>query len=125
MRCLLLARGHSTTEFQCPLSGVKRTSRGRTPMSAFDPKRTFCPGICCRAKRDHQYISKQPIDHFFRQCALKDVFRVLRPPDETPLANGHFDARRYSFHNCDCYLLRLTWCGGAMSQCRAPKQLVR
>src|SRR5262249_15732680 len=60
----------------------------------------------------------------FRQRALKCVFRVLRPPDETPLANGHFDARRYSFHNCDYYLLRLTWCGGAMSQSRSPKQLV-
>src|SRR6516165_9541216 len=77
------------------------------------------------SKSDRQDISERPIGHFFRQRALKRVFRVLRPPDETPSANGHFDARRYSFHNCDCYLLRLTWCGGAMSQCRAPKQLVR
>src|SRR6516164_559459 len=70
-------------------------------------------------------ISEQPLGDFFRQRALKLAFGVLRPPDETPLANGHFDARRYSFHNCDCYLLRLTWCDGAMSQCRAPKQQVR
>ena len=33
--------GHSTTEFQCPLSGVKRTWGRRASMSAFDPKRTF------------------------------------------------------------------------------------
>src|SRR5262249_11354630 len=38
---LLLAQsGHSPTEFQCPLLGVKRTSRGQALMSAFDPKRT-------------------------------------------------------------------------------------
>jgi hypothetical protein len=29
----------STTEFRCPLLGVKRTSRGRKAMSANDPKR--------------------------------------------------------------------------------------
>ena len=35
---LLLAQsGHSATEFQCPLLGVKRTSSRRRPMSAFDP----------------------------------------------------------------------------------------
>src|SRR5262249_55307721 len=40
-KCPLLAQsGHSVTEFQCPLLGVKRTSRGHAPMSAFDPKRT-------------------------------------------------------------------------------------
>src|SRR5215831_7558874 len=99
-------------------------------MSAFGGKADItwtCADVCFwpKAKGDRQYISEQPFDHFFRQRALKHVFRVLRPPDETPLANGHFDARRYSFHNCDCYLLRLTWCAGAMSQCRAPKQLVR
>ena len=30
--CLLMAQsGHSTTEFRCPLSGVKRTLIGRAP----------------------------------------------------------------------------------------------
>src|SRR5262249_11846215 len=33
--------GHLAAEFQCPLLGVKRTSYGRAPMSAFDPKRTL------------------------------------------------------------------------------------
>ena len=28
------------TEFQCPLLGVKRTSTGADPTSAFDPNRT-------------------------------------------------------------------------------------
>jgi hypothetical protein len=32
--------GHFSIEFQCPLLGVKRTSTGGNPMSAFDPKRT-------------------------------------------------------------------------------------
>ena len=32
--------GHSANEFRCPLLGAKRTLRGRTRMSAFDPKRT-------------------------------------------------------------------------------------
>ena len=48
---LLLAQsGHSTVEFRCPLLGVKQTLRGRTPMSASDPKRTFGPEDCCHAK---------------------------------------------------------------------------
>jgi putative DNA primase/helicase len=33
--------GHFTTEFQCPLLGVKRTLVGDAAVSAFDPKRTF------------------------------------------------------------------------------------
>jgi putative ABC transport system substrate-binding protein len=41
--------GHSQIEDQCPQSGVKRTSRGRTPMSAFDPKRTSAAQNCCCA----------------------------------------------------------------------------
>src|SRR6516225_9263022 len=40
-KCPLLAQsGHSTTEFQCPLLGVKRTFSRSAVMSAFDPKRT-------------------------------------------------------------------------------------
>jgi hypothetical protein len=34
----------------CPLLGVERTSRFQSVMSAFDPKRTFDPENCCRAK---------------------------------------------------------------------------
>jgi hypothetical protein len=33
--------GHSAVAVQCPLLGVKRTSMGGNPMSAFDPKRTL------------------------------------------------------------------------------------
>jgi hypothetical protein len=33
--------GHPDALNQCPLLGVKRTSRGQALMSAFDPKRTF------------------------------------------------------------------------------------
>ena len=32
---------HPNTHNRCPLLGVKRTSRGRASMSAFDPKRTL------------------------------------------------------------------------------------
>src|SRR5262249_940651 len=40
--CLLLAQsGRPDALNQCPLLGVKRTLRRRTPMSAFDPKRTW------------------------------------------------------------------------------------
>jgi hypothetical protein len=44
LRCmsLILAQsGHSIVGRQCPLLGVKRTSTGGDPMSAFDPKRTL------------------------------------------------------------------------------------
>jgi uncharacterized MAPEG superfamily protein len=37
---LLAQSGHPDTLTQCPLSGVKRTSRGHASMSASDPKRT-------------------------------------------------------------------------------------
>jgi hypothetical protein len=37
----LAQSGHSTAARQCPLLGVKRTSTGGDPMSAYDPKRTF------------------------------------------------------------------------------------
>ena len=41
MQCLLLALGGlSENTDQCPLSGVKRTSRRHAAMSAFDPKQT-------------------------------------------------------------------------------------
>src|SRR5262249_46498295 len=40
MSLLLALSGHSTTEFRCPLLGVKRASGGGASMSAFDPKRT-------------------------------------------------------------------------------------
>ena len=32
--------GHSTTEFRCPLLGVKQTLVRGVAMSAYDPKRT-------------------------------------------------------------------------------------
>ena len=57
VRCLYLAFGrHLGRICECPLSGVKRTSRGFVAMSAFDPKRTFvrtrCPQRCRKyAKR--------------------------------------------------------------------------
>ena len=39
--CLLLAQnGHSDCRNECPLLGVKRTSKFKSVTSAFDPKRT-------------------------------------------------------------------------------------
>ena len=44
--CTLLAlSGHSRLTDQCPLSGVKQTSRLDAFMSAFDPKRTYAMGL--------------------------------------------------------------------------------
>ena len=40
MSPLLAQSGHPSPAHQCPLLGVKRTSTGGNPMSAFDPKRT-------------------------------------------------------------------------------------
>src|SRR6516165_1424549 len=52
LECLLLAQsGHFTTEFRCPLLGVKRTWRRPSPRSAFDPKRTSGARFCCDAQR--------------------------------------------------------------------------
>ena len=44
--CLLVAQsGHDELLSQCPLLGVKRTSKFAGVMSAFDPKRTFCSSL--------------------------------------------------------------------------------
>jgi len=43
MSLLLAQSRHHRVEFQCPLLGVKRTV-APSPMSAFDPKRTFVDG---------------------------------------------------------------------------------
>jgi hypothetical protein len=40
---------HLAAESQCPLLGVKQTSGGGPPMSAYDPKRTCEVGNCCCA----------------------------------------------------------------------------
>jgi hypothetical protein len=53
--CPLLARsGLLNAINRCLLSGVKRTLLQLTSMSAFDPKRTFAPKICCDAQRTHR-----------------------------------------------------------------------
>ena len=40
--CLFVAQsGHPKRAHECPLSGVKRTSKFRSVTSAFDPKRTL------------------------------------------------------------------------------------
>jgi hypothetical protein len=49
-QCLLLAQsGHRSDALQCPLLGVKRTSAGTHPMSAFDPKQTSAVYDFCNA----------------------------------------------------------------------------
>ena len=50
-QCLLLAQsGHSRALHQCPLSGVKRTSKFESVTSAFDPMRTSITAICGNAQ---------------------------------------------------------------------------
>ena len=49
--CFWHKSGHSTTEFRCPLLGVKRTLHGLVAMSAFDPKRTLGDPVCCDAQQ--------------------------------------------------------------------------
>jgi hypothetical protein len=51
-RCLLLAQsGHGDHAQRCPLLGVKRTSTGARPMSAFDPFRQSQRVVRCDAQR--------------------------------------------------------------------------
>jgi hypothetical protein len=42
--------GHGNCAGECPLSGVKRTSKFKSVTSAFDPKRTFRHGVKNRKK---------------------------------------------------------------------------
>src|SRR5262249_45465653 len=58
MSLLLAQSGHSTTQFRCPLSGVKQTLRKRPLMSAFDPKRTLAFQNCCDARSSLNPISQ-------------------------------------------------------------------
>ena len=63
--------GHRDGVEECPLSGVKRTSKFKSVTSAFDPKRTFATVNYC--------IAKGLFDHL-----VGDGEHVLR----------HFDAKR-------------------------------
>src|SRR5262249_49283024 len=45
MSLLLAQSGHADCAQRCPLSGVKRTSAGADPTSAFDPKRTLASAL--------------------------------------------------------------------------------
>ena len=57
MKCQLLAQsGYFTTEFQCPLLGVKRTFLQAASMSAFDPKRTFVRDIARELSRSMSHL---------------------------------------------------------------------
>src|SRR5262249_12779909 len=60
--CPLLAQsGHHDPLSQCPLLGVKRTSRSLGRMSAFDPKRTSAAKDCCRANWLHKPSAFDPL----------------------------------------------------------------
>jgi hypothetical protein len=48
--------GHPKVTDQCPLSGVKRTSRFTAPMSAYDPKRTT-QLLWCGSLRGYEALS--------------------------------------------------------------------
>ena len=81
-RCPLLAQsGHSTTEFQCPLLGVKRTLIERAPMSAFDPKRTSAAQDCLLCK-----LTRNPISSIANPCCnrvlVSDSRRTPEPLGE-------------------------------------------
>jgi hypothetical protein len=52
---LLAQSGHRSRATECPLSGVKRTSRGHDPMSAFDPKRTSAGLFSCDAVHSSRF----------------------------------------------------------------------
>jgi len=57
MRCmspLMAQSGHPSIDRQCPFLGVKRTSMGTHPMSAFDPKRTLAAQVCPQASKPGQ-----------------------------------------------------------------------
>jgi len=70
--CLLLAQsGHHAAEFQCLLSGVKRTSRERTSMSANDPKRTL---VYCVQKSFAE--DARPLNHYFWWWPNKPLFEL-------------------------------------------------
>jgi hypothetical protein len=64
--------GHPSRARQCPLSGVKRTSRFRDVMSAFDPKATFGTGHFAleRAEQIDLRIGKdKPLSKYRREIA--------------------------------------------------------
>src|SRR5215469_16960548 len=73
--------GHSPAEFQCPLSGVKRTLPEPAPMSAFDPKRTLaspksrngCYGISdhgCPGYSGLMLAARITLPHFYVSSAI-------------------------------------------------------
>ena len=113
--CLLLAQsGHSATEFQCLLLGVKRTSRGRAPMSAFDPKRTSAHSDAIeqvRCQRRRFGTPSRPSALLFRHpCHGDDVMdrnnRVGRRVEQNR-TKPHSRNRRLITHHLECPWARL------------------
>jgi hypothetical protein len=80
----LAQSGHHSRSDLCPLSGVKRTSRGRAPMSAFDPKRTFVDGLQVSVTREGEedwghYKKRGPNDGGLTAVNVVFVILIRRP----------------------------------------------
>jgi hypothetical protein len=94
---LLAQSGHHNCAAECPLSGVKRTSTGGNPMSAFDPKATFGTGHFAleRAEQIDLRIGKdKPLSKYRREIArdaLGDPRMLLAEAVE--LLDWQFQAR--------------------------------
>jgi hypothetical protein len=66
---------------QCALLGVKRTSVAPSPMSAFDPKRTFAAKFCWDTQRGSEVTQLlwQTTLYRVRACAIGNATRCIRP----------------------------------------------
>jgi hypothetical protein len=51
IRLLMAQSRHPYRVGECPLSGVKRTSKFKSVTSAFDPNETYVPQNCCYARK--------------------------------------------------------------------------
>ena len=61
--CPLLAlSGHPSWADECPLSGVKRTSKFKSVTSAFDPSATWAILFCCDAQTTHRFRTGADFD---------------------------------------------------------------
>jgi hypothetical protein len=80
MSLLLAQSGHPDTWNQCPLSGVKRTSTGGNPMSAFDPKRTWAAQDCCCAARPLNAIPLAALSRPTSECLVRGALIKARAP---------------------------------------------
>ena len=100
--CLLLAQsGHANRSPQCLLLGVKRTSRERSAMSAFDPSRKSGGQVCCAATKSLLVSWSHPLRCLVLSRGRRNeaALKSGRQSSDPPQASTALKEKRSDYHS--------------------------